>query len=169
MNYTTNPREESESKMSKCSHEQHYQVGAAWGYTGSVSVHPYTDEDRRAHGNITILVECRDCGARRKENHNQGYVEASPWGPSRKARHQEAERLQLAVPKPPLPVSLTCGDSRRRVTVSVDDDGMLQLSGSAYGDDDERAILAALPAKWIKSAQDYRRALLRAAEASAEV
>lgn len=152
----------------KCQHSRNHQIGDDWGYTGSVAVYPYTDENRAAHGAITIMVECDLCGARRKENHNQGYVEMSPWGPSREARRQEAERLQRAIPQAPNPVAVTCGDGRR-VRVSVDNDGMILLTGDSYTSDDERTIIAALPGKWIKNAQTFRRAVLRAEEAASEV
>lgn len=152
----------------KCSHTHTHQIGDNWGFTGSVAVYPYTDEDRRAHGAITIMVECDSCGARRKENHNQGFVEVGTWGPSRDTRRQEAERLQRAIPRPPQALSLTCGDGRK-IRVSIDKDGMILLSGDAYTNEDERTIIAALPDKWLHAAQSFRSALLRAEDAASEV
>lgn len=48
-------------------------------YQGPVARPPYTDEDRRAHGAITVTVSCDDCGVERLENRNGGAVEVSPW------------------------------------------------------------------------------------------
>ena len=41
------------------------------GYTGSVAVHPYTEENRAAHGGVTYHEVCR-CGAERAVNAGQG-------------------------------------------------------------------------------------------------
>jgi hypothetical protein len=39
----------------KCTHVRRTDI-STHGYTGSVSVHPYTEENRAAHGNITVEV-----------------------------------------------------------------------------------------------------------------
>lgn len=76
--------------MATCKHTQTVD-GTDYGYTGSVAVHPYTDENRAAHGCITFSQTCRVCGAERAVNANQGHREYSPWGPSA-AERERAER-----------------------------------------------------------------------------
>ena len=49
------------------------------GYTGSVAVYPYTEENRAAHGGVTYHEVCR-CGAERAVNANGLHREYSPWG-----------------------------------------------------------------------------------------
>ncbi len=70
--------------------------GEAFGYTGSVAVHPYTDEHRAAHGCSTYTETCDACGAERAVNANQGFREYSPWGPSLAERAAHEERLRQA-------------------------------------------------------------------------
>ena len=69
-----------------CKHEKIRQHGRDRGFTGSVAVYPYTDENRAAHGGITRQEECVACGARRSLNINQCHVEYGTWGET------EAER-----------------------------------------------------------------------------
>ena len=64
-------------------------IGSPSCYNGSVARHPYTDENRAAHGNIRQLVECKRCGARRLENRNQRFLEVSPWWDERSRRERE--------------------------------------------------------------------------------
>ena len=46
----------------------------------SCSVNPH-NENRAAHGNIEVEVECSRCGLRRFENINGWHEELGPWGP----------------------------------------------------------------------------------------
>ncbi len=76
----------------KCQHGE-TTSGAERPYITSVSVHPFTDENPRAHGWVTYTQTCDDCGAERAVNANQGHAEFSPWGPStaeRRRREREA-------------------------------------------------------------------------------
>ena len=78
-----------------CSHPEQRQadIGEPTCYMGTVAVHPYTDENRAAHGNIHQLVECGQCGGQRYENRNQWHVEVSPWRDARGER-EAAERQE---------------------------------------------------------------------------
>lgn len=58
---------------------QPVQISPDRGYNGSVAVHPYTDENRAAHGNITYTERCATCGAERRANVNGLHAEYSPW------------------------------------------------------------------------------------------
>lgn len=78
------------------------QIGREYCFGGSVAQHPYTDENRAAHGNVTWTEACSICGAERAVNGNQGFREYSPWGPTAAERerlereHQARERTRLA-------------------------------------------------------------------------
>ena len=48
-------------------------------YSGSVAVHPYTAENRAAHGCVTWVETCLECGAERAVNGNYGHREYGPW------------------------------------------------------------------------------------------
>ena len=63
----------------KCKHTNKEQVGGDYGYTGSVAVHPYTDENRSAHGGVTWTQRCRNCGSTRNVNSNGHHEEYGPW------------------------------------------------------------------------------------------
>lgn len=78
----------------KCEHKSS-RVIAEGGFSGSVAVHPYTDENRAAHGNICVTHECNSCGAHRHVNVNQWHEEFSPWGPDRRTRERDAELQRL--------------------------------------------------------------------------
>jgi hypothetical protein len=84
--------------MSAHKHTPRYVEGSERCFTGSVAHEPYTHEEPAAHGNITVDEECVSCGALRKVNVNQLFVECSPWGPSaaERARQEEAERRARA-------------------------------------------------------------------------
>jgi hypothetical protein len=64
--------------MSKCSHAN-TTTGQMYGYTGSVAKHPYTHENRAAHGAVTYTETCQLCGAQRRVNSNGRHQEYSPW------------------------------------------------------------------------------------------
>lgn len=134
-------------------------------YTGSVA----REENRAAHGNICVTVECIGCGAARLELRNGRHEELGPWGPSRAEReHAHREALRL-VPPAPAAVVLTLGDDR--VYVEQDDDGMVSIctSGLALTPDVDQAIIAALPQQWVARAKARRAALVRAAQLASEV
>ena len=48
-------------------------------YSGSVSRHPWTEENRAAHGGITYREICA-CGASRAVNQNGRHIEVGTWG-----------------------------------------------------------------------------------------
>jgi len=48
-------------------------------YAGSVAVGQH--ENRAAHGCITQVEQCLDCGAERRVNVNGVHYELGPWGP----------------------------------------------------------------------------------------
>lgn len=65
-------------------------------FSHSVACHPYTEENRRAHGNVSYIETCLVCGAERSVNENQGSHEYGTWGPSlasRKRDEREAARI----------------------------------------------------------------------------
>jgi hypothetical protein len=119
-----------------CKHARTTQVGPDRCYTGSVARAPYTDDNRAAHGCVTITVECRDCGARRDENRNQGYVEVGPWGPSRATRRAEADRLSAEAMRlrPTREVVVMHGPGGVQVTIAVDDEGYLLADAPRNGE-----------------------------------
>jgi len=77
-----------------CTHD-HTTDGEHRGFVVPVAVHPYTDENRAAHGGITYVETCDRCGARRKVNRNWWHVEVGTWGPDRDTRERR-EREELA-------------------------------------------------------------------------
>jgi hypothetical protein len=80
----------------KCTHPKHKQISSDYGFSCSVAVHPFTEENRGAHGGITYIEECRNCGAQRSVNQNQWHFEFSPHGPSRTDRQAAATKEKLA-------------------------------------------------------------------------
>jgi len=62
-----------------CKHTKRHQVGPERCFNGSVAVRPYTEQNPAAHGHVTFVMECDRCGARRKVNENQGFIEVGPW------------------------------------------------------------------------------------------
>jgi hypothetical protein len=61
----------------KCKHTETVS-GEPRCYSGAVS----RDENRAAHGGITVTRRCLTCGAERSENRNGGHEEIGEWGPS---------------------------------------------------------------------------------------
>lgn len=59
-----------------CTHENIRQVGPPRCFMGPI---PGAEEDRSAHGNITITQECIECGVRRLVNVNGCSSEEGPW------------------------------------------------------------------------------------------
>ena len=66
------------AKAKACNHE-HVEETDMRGYTGGVAVHPYTFENRAAHGAVTYTERCKDCAAHRKVNSNARHEEHGPW------------------------------------------------------------------------------------------
>lgn len=81
--------------MNTCNHPTTKQDGPDYGFSCSVAVHPYTDENRAAHGNICYSEKCCDCGAVRAVNTNGHHQEFSPWGPT-EAERERQEREEAA-------------------------------------------------------------------------
>ena len=64
--------------MMTCNH-QNTTTGSPRCFSSPVAIHPYTDENPSAHGNIVITEECRDCSATRSVAVNGQHTEKSPW------------------------------------------------------------------------------------------
>lgn len=62
----------------ECKHERTTE-GEPMAYMGGVAVAPYTHQEPRASGGITIRVTCLDCKRSRLENHNGRFAEVGPW------------------------------------------------------------------------------------------
>ena len=61
----------------------------------AVARYSYTDENPAAHGNITVIEECEQCGAQRTVNINQSFHEYGTWGPSRSMREEQQRQEEL--------------------------------------------------------------------------
>jgi hypothetical protein len=142
-----------------------YETIATHGFGGPVS----RDEHPAAHGNICDTEQCCDCGARRRVNVNQRHREEGPWGPSRSEREAEACRLRevARVVGRPAPMVIVHPDGRR-LTLAVDSEGYLYVSGARHDDADLRQIYAAFPA-FLADTRRYRAAVIAAEQAEAEV
>ena len=87
-------------RFESCSHPEskRQDVGDPTGYSCSVAVEPFTDENRAAHGNIRQTVECSACGGRRDENRNQWHLEVSPWRDHRtEIENERRKATRLAI------------------------------------------------------------------------
>lgn len=130
-------------------------------------------ENPRAHGGSCEVETCLACGAERATNLNAGAVERGAWGPSRaereadearearerEARERAAEIRDLRATL--IPVRLVARDGRR-LTVSVDGEGMVILDGP-HRDGDVTDILRGLNATapgWWQLAQRLRELLV---------
>jgi hypothetical protein len=131
-------------------------------FRGSVS----REENRAAHGNIQLEVECLDCGARRAENRNGAHAEVGEWGDSAVEREIHARTLEKAAralcAKRPSPITLHRKD--QSCTISIDEFGYFLLSSSAL---DVHDIAAAAP-EFFEAAQALRWAVKAARAARAE-
>lgn len=148
-----------------CSHQAVKELSTE-GFSGPVSVAPYTESNPAAHGNITVRVECKACGARRLENINGRHVEVSPWLGSTEERAAAVRKAREEVSHTrPKPVTMTRGSDGETVTVSVNGDGLLVVDAPSPAA--QRAILGALPADFCAAYEAHRAALeaLHAAEA----
>lgn len=90
--------------MTNCAHA-HATIIRTSGYSGPVAVHPYTTEDRRAHGGVEHTERCDSCGAVRRRLDNQGWTELGVWG--------TAERY-AGPPVPVMPPAYQEPDAHRR-------------------------------------------------------
>lgn len=63
----------------KCRHEN-VNRGEPRPFFQSVAMHPYTAENRAAHGFCTHREKCIDCGNIRMVVTNGGHEEFGPWG-----------------------------------------------------------------------------------------
>lgn len=116
-------------------------------FTGGVAVSPYTAENRRAHGGVTMDEACSACGAERAVNTNGSHIEVGPWGPSAAERNREA--AAIAVRRRAVidryagqTVTMTCGSRSVRLTVAAD--GMIDLDGP-HTDAEAAAIATSWP------------------------
>lgn len=134
-------------------------------YSGSVAVHPYTDENPSAHGCITVTRECRACGARRDVNINQRHAEYGPWGKSRAARlldaRNERAKAREAVAAVQ-PLVLTNRKSGRTAVVSIDSEAMLIVEGVAWAQVERLVSQSA----WLERAKAAREAVVQAQRAA---
>lgn len=139
------------------------------GFSGDVSVAPYTESNASAHGNITEHVECTACGARRLENVNGGHVEVSPWRGSTEERVAAVSiaRAEARRTRPEPVTMMTRGSDGASVTVHVDATGQLVVDAPTFAA--QAAILRNLPAQFSDAYQAHRAAVdaLRVAESEA--
>lgn len=149
----------------KCSHAR-TKSGSINGYTGSVAVHPYTDENRAAHGGITYTVECLDCGARRRENTNGLAIEVSPWRGSRAGRREDVARLrrELDAARNACDPAVVRRSDGREVSVVVEEDGMATVQG-VHDTGEIPQIIASLSSEWHAAAVRVRTAYLAVQDA----
>ena len=113
-----------------CDHATTTTIGEPGPYNGSVAVHPYTEENRAAHGNIEEVEECTCCGARRRVLVNRRHVEVGPWGPTAKqraaaerAKAEQARREQEAIE------DATCESRKVKVMQVRDEQALVSIDG----------------------------------------
>lgn len=124
------------------------------------------DENRAAHGGITELVECVSCGARAARNVNCHHVEHGPWGVTREERRQVAvEAAELADAEYARARGLS--ETIDGLTLAIDPDGYLLLSGRSHTEAEATAIAAS----WhgVEAARRLRLARDQATEAESDV
>lgn len=68
-------------RTAKTCRHQRVKTSAPGGFSSSVAVYPYTEENQAAHGNICVTEHCPDCLCAREKNLNGGYAEFGLWGP----------------------------------------------------------------------------------------
>ena len=132
-------------------------------YYWPVAEPPYTAEEPRAHGGITITRECLDCGARRAENHNSLWMEVGVWTRAHLRDLAAAERT-LRSTRRPAPVTLYRPDGRTFV-LDQNEDGYVLCPSQG----DDGALSSAAAASWLSAAQAYRRAVLAVEDAQRHV
>lgn len=94
MNILEQARHYAQCGHPKCSNDAHQpkQIGEVHGFSASVAVSPYTEENRAAHGSITYTEECSICGSRRQVNQNGRHFEYGPWGETARDRQAKLDR-----------------------------------------------------------------------------
>lgn len=131
-----------------------------YGFRASVAHHPFTRENRAAHGGICVLVTCDDCGAQREENSNGRHEEIGTWGRPRTERLRPVvERYNAArgaAPKSDNPTQLHHPDGRV-LLISVDRDGEIVIRGN-HSSAELSQIGAAIPAHIVSAATTMREA-----------
>ena len=114
--------------MSNCKHPADRRKEIAERcYTGAVS----RDENRAAHGCITVLVECGACGWRRYENRNQQHEEIGPWFDAPAQARQEEAAAKAAMTEQQ-EVAAAAGEAKRRLA-NAGRNGQLVTSGEGGG------------------------------------
>lgn len=145
----------------KCCHERTKDLRTV-GFTGPVS----TDENRAAHGGVTVTVECCDCGARRLENHNQRWVEFGAWGPSRAEREEHVRQLRRALPPLPPAVTLTRRDGAT-ASLTPTEEGYLIVCSEDVSQDEHSALPYVYP--HLEALVAYRHAVRELQRAEGEL
>lgn len=152
--------------MPACNHTQTKEISEG-GFLGSVAVYPYTEENRAAHGNITVAVECVKCGARQSQNINGNHIEVSPWAGSREERRRIIEKAEgkayraLQAAKQAR-LTLVCEDGRKLHVRVSHEDGCILLDGSPHTsrEADEAASVAMTDETFARLAMAARTAVL---------
>lgn len=129
-------------------------------------------ENRAAHGCVTDLDECTDCGAQRWVNRNGVHTEYGPWSPSRPERQAAAaeasKRRAAAFATAPTPVNMLYRGIV--VEVQLDSDGFIAVSSTrALSQKEQDTVAAILPIAWIAAACRCRQAVLDEALTHASV
>lgn len=127
-------------------------------FVGPVSV----DENRAAHGNVTMEVECVACGARQMRNVNGVHVETGTWGLTRAQRFAAAAAAEVQAIQArafrPEPLTLFRGDLS--VQLAVDEEGWILVDGDAPHPTVDQ--IAAVAPAFVRAAAAFRRAVLEA-------
>lgn len=115
----------------KCQH-RNVRVGPDRAFSGPVSSR---NEFPPAHGGVTHTETCIACGAERDVNVNGCHVEHGEWWRSVAEQPTEARRAHeheyaTALAARPAPRVVTCG--MRSVTVAIDDEGYLLVTGAEH-------------------------------------
>lgn len=151
-----------------CNHETTREISTVC-FAGPIAG---AEENRAAHGNITVTDECNICGALRSTNINGRHAETGPWGPSlasrklqeersNRRRNEELARVRELIAQ--VPCRRITNSTGRVVTARLDpDDGMIVLD-DYLPSEDPRPILAAVGSAWLEQARAVRTAYLLAA------
>ena len=126
----------------KCAHQMTSE-GPAYGFSASVALRPYTQENRAAHGGISCTEECVACGAQRSVNHNAGQQEHGPWGESREQREDRARLEAARIERQRLAAEDATFAARARLGAVDYDRVSISIDGRPYRYIDHAAIVAA--------------------------
>ena len=142
---------------------------ATTGFVGPVC--HGADENRAAHGGVTVHEECHSCGRRRSRNVNQWHEEIGAWSESREERRALARKLdtdrRALVDARPEPRKCIRRDGLELV-LSVDAEGYLCARGDNHHEHEAYAAWSTWP-EAVAIAQSIRRATIAAREAAAAV